>query len=118
MTTRPSGALLTKTLHDMGGFSVEEAETAEEALQKMEGMEFDLVLTDLKLPSMDGLQLITQIVNSKPEILTILVTGHASIDSAVEAIKTRGKRLSDQTLRDGGNAGPCEKGLGGEKTFC
>ena len=83
----PVRSLLTKTLHEMGGFSVEEAETAEEALQKMEGMTFDLVLTDLKLPSMDGLQLITQIVSSKPEILTILVTGHATIDSAVEAMK-------------------------------
>jgi len=79
--------LLTKTLHDVGGFSVEEAASAEDALQKIEGMEFDLVLTDLKLPGMDGLQLITQVVSSKPEILTILVTGHASIDSAVEAIK-------------------------------
>jgi len=79
--------LLTKTLHDVGGYSVEEAASAEDALQKIEGMEFDLVLTDLKLPGMDGLQLITQVVSSKPETLTILVTGHASIDSAVEAIK-------------------------------
>jgi DNA-binding response OmpR family regulator len=84
---KPIRALLAKTLNEMGGFSVEEAETAEEALQKIEGVEFDLVLADLKLPGMDGLQLITQIVNSKPEILTILVTGHGSIDSAVEAIK-------------------------------
>lgn len=80
-------SLLTKTLHDIGGFSVEEAESAEDALQKIEGREFDLVLTDLKLPGMDGLQLITRIVSSRPEILTILVTGHASIDSAVEAMK-------------------------------
>jgi len=83
----PIRALFVKALNEMGGFSVEEAETAEDALQKMGSMEFDLVLADLKLPNMDGLQLITQIVNSKPEILTILVTGHASIDSAVEAMK-------------------------------
>ena len=79
--------LLSKALNEIGGFSVEEAETAEEALQKIESVMFDLVLIDLKLPDMDGLQLITQIVNSKPGILTILLTGHASIDSAVEAMK-------------------------------
>ena len=80
-------SVLVKTLHEIGGFSVEEAESAEDALQKMESRTFDLVLTDLKLPGMDGLQFITRIVSSTPEILTILVTGHATIDSAVEAIK-------------------------------
>jgi DNA-binding response OmpR family regulator len=80
-------ALLTKALNEIDGFSIEEAETGEEALQKIEKVVFDLVLVDFKLPNMDGLQLITQIVNSKPEILTILITGHASIDSAVEAMR-------------------------------
>jgi DNA-binding response OmpR family regulator len=78
---------LSKTLSEVAGFSVEVAETAEEALQKLQGVMFDLVLVDLKLPDMDGLQLITEIVNSKPEILTVLITGHGSSDSAVEAMK-------------------------------
>lgn len=60
---------LSKTFSGLAGFSVEVAETAEEALQKLQGVMFDLVLVDLKLPGMDGLQLITEIVNSKPEIL-------------------------------------------------
>ncbi len=78
---------LSTTLSEVAGFSVEVAETAEEALQKLQGVMFDLVLVDLKLPDMDGLQLITEIVNSKPEILTVLITGHGSSDSAVEAMK-------------------------------
>ena len=78
---------LSKTFSGLAGFSVEVAETAEEALQKLQGVMFDLVLVDLKLPGMDGLQLITEIVNSKPEILTVLITGHGNSDSAVEAIK-------------------------------
>ena len=78
---------LSTMLSEVGSFSVEVAESAEEALQKIQSMMFDLVLVDLKLPDMDGLQLITEIFNSKPEILTVLITGHASIDSAVEAMK-------------------------------
>ena len=61
--------------------------SGEEALQKIEKETFDLVLTDLKMPKMDGLQLITEIAKSKPEILTVLMTGHGTIDSALEAMK-------------------------------
>jgi DNA-binding response OmpR family regulator len=78
---------LSKVLTITGDFSVEVAETAEEALEKIQIKDFDLVLVDLKLPKMDGLQLITEIVNFKPETLTVLITGRASIDSAVEAMK-------------------------------
>jgi len=78
---------LYKALNRMGGFHVEAAETAEEALKKIEKDPFDLVLTDLKMPKMDGLQLVTEIARSKPEILTVLMTGHGSIDSALEAMK-------------------------------
>jgi len=76
-----------RALDEMGGFSVEVAGTAAEALQKIQNGEFDLALVDFKLPDMDGLQLITEIVKSKPTILTILLTGYADIDSAVEAMK-------------------------------
>ena len=78
---------LSRALSEVAGFSVEVAQTAEEALQKLQSVLFDLVLVDLKLPDMDGIQLITEIVNSKPDILTVLITGHASIDSAVEAMR-------------------------------
>jgi DNA-binding response OmpR family regulator len=78
---------LSKVLSEVGGFSVDVAETAEEAHKKIQAAMYDLVLVDLKLPDMDGLQLITEIVTFKPDILTVLITGHASIDSAVEAMK-------------------------------
>jgi DNA-binding response OmpR family regulator len=78
---------LSKMLTEVGGFSVDMAESAEEARQKIRAAMYDLVLVDLKLPDMDGLQLIAEIVTIKPEILTILITGHASIDSALEAMK-------------------------------
>ena len=80
-------AFLSRLLVEMGGYSVEVAESAEEALGKIENAVFDIALIDLKLPRMDGLQLITEIVKSHPQILTILLTGYADIDSAVEAMK-------------------------------
>jgi DNA-binding response OmpR family regulator len=84
---KPFRAVLCKALNELGGFSIEEAESAEEALPWIEKTGFDLVLVDLRLPNMNGLDLITRIVDSKPEILTILMTAHADIDSAVEAMK-------------------------------
>ena len=66
---------------------MELAEDGEEALKKIEQENFDLVLTDLKMPKMDGLQLVAEIAKSKPEILTVLMTGHGTIDSALEAMK-------------------------------
>lgn len=78
---------LSKALSRIAGFHVEMAEDGEEALKKIEEDKLDLILTDLKMPKMDGLKLITEIAKTKPEILTILMTGHGTIDSALEAMK-------------------------------
>ncbi len=80
-------AFLSRALSRLGGFHVELAVSGEEALCKLEKEPFDLVLTDLKMPKMDGLQLIAEIAKSKPETLTIMMTGHGTIDSALEAMK-------------------------------
>jgi signal transduction histidine kinase len=78
---------LNKALSRLGGYHVELAGSGEEALQRIKKTPFDLVLTDLKMPKMDGLQLITEIAKSKPETLTMMMTGHGTIDSALEAMK-------------------------------
>jgi len=78
---------LFKALSTIARFHVELAESGEEALRKLGERNFDLVLTDLKMPGTDGLQLVTEIGKSKPEILTVLMTGHGTIDSALEAMK-------------------------------
>ncbi len=84
---KPIRDFLFEALTQIGGFSVEMAENGEEALKKIEKENFDLVLTDMKMPKMDGLQLITEIAKFKPETLMVLLTGHGSIDSALEAMK-------------------------------
>jgi len=78
---------LSKALTRIAGYHVEMAEDGEDALKKIEQDKLDLILTDLKMPKMDGLKLITEIAKTKPEILTILMTGHGTIDSALEAMK-------------------------------
>jgi signal transduction histidine kinase len=78
---------LSKALTRIAGFHMEMAEDGEDALKKIEQDKLDLILTDLKMPKMDGLKLITEIAKTKPEILTILMTGHGTIDSALEAMK-------------------------------
>ncbi len=79
--------VLSRALTRIAGFHVEVAENAEEALQKIQKERFDLVLTDLKMPGKDGLQLLSEISKTNPDILTVMMTGHGSIDSALEAMK-------------------------------
>src|SRR4030042_1755103 len=78
---------LSKALTRIAGYHVEMAGNGEEALKKIEQDKLDLILTDLRMPKMDGLRLITEIAKTKPEILTILMTGYGTIDSALEAMK-------------------------------
>lgn len=78
---------LLKALSIVGNFEVDSAIDGEDALKKIEQEKFDLVLTDLKMPKIDGIKLIKEISQRKPEILTVLITGHGTIDSAIEAMK-------------------------------
>src|SRR4030043_371350 len=90
-------AFLYKALTRLGGFHVELAETGEEALQKIEKETFDLIMTDLKMPKMDGLQLITKIAKSKPEILTVLMTDQEL--RRVDAMKSEFVSVASHELR-------------------
>ncbi len=77
---------LSQTL-DTLGMPVQTAGDGEEALQKLQESDFSLVLLDLKLPGMDGLEVLRRIRESRPEIQVIMITAHGSIEYAVEAMK-------------------------------
>ena len=79
--------MIKKGLSQMGGFSVEVAQSGLEAIEKMEKDVFDLVLTDLKMPEMDGLELLKTIKGTRPEMMVILMTAFGSIETAVEAMR-------------------------------
>ncbi|HXX36112.1 MAG TPA: sigma-54 dependent transcriptional regulator [Thermodesulfobacteriota bacterium] len=79
--------LIGKGLSQIGGYSVEVAQNGVEAIEKIEKDVFDLVLTDLKMPGMDGIELLKTIKGTRPEVLVILMTAYGTIETAVEAMK-------------------------------
>ena len=83
----PIREMIKKGLSQMGGFNVETAHNGLEAIERVEKDIFDLVLTDLKMPEMDGLELLKNIKGIRPEVLVILMTAYGSIETAVEAMK-------------------------------
>src|SRR4030065_813256 len=79
--------IIRKGLSQMGGFNVEVAQSGSEAIEKIEKDVFDLVLTDLKMAGMDGLELLKNIKGARPEVVVILMTAYGSIETAVEAMR-------------------------------
>jgi DNA-binding NtrC family response regulator len=83
----PLREILQRGLAQMGGFSVEVALNGLEAIEKVEKDIFDLILTDLMMPEMDGMELLKMIKGTRPEMPVIMMTAYGSIDTAVEAMK-------------------------------
>lgn len=69
------------------GYNVQASYNAPEAKSKFKKMDFDLVLTDLRLPDYDGIQLLSDIKAVNPQTQVILMTGYAQVASAVDAMK-------------------------------
>lgn len=69
------------------GYSVTSASNGREALNVLEGYTPDIVITDIKMPEIDGIGLLKQIKKKYPGIAVVFITGYGSIESAVEAMK-------------------------------
>lgn len=71
------------------GWSITVAESGSKALELLERQPVDLVLSDIKMPDMDGLQLAEELRRSHPETPVVLMTGYPSVESAVSALRAR-----------------------------
>ncbi|MDB2606290.1 sigma-54 dependent transcriptional regulator [Zobellia sp.] len=69
------------------GYEVETSFTAPDAKEKFEKTNFDLILTDLRLPDYDGIQLLTDIKKVSPKTQVVVMTGYAEVGTAVNAMK-------------------------------
>src|ERR1043165_182100 len=73
------------------GFHVVQAGTGEEAVTKLSDFAFDILITDLRLPGVDGRQVLDEAFSRYPEIITIVITGFGTVKEAVEITKRGAK---------------------------
>ncbi len=69
------------------GYSITIAENGKQALEKFSADSFDLVLTDVNMPKMNGVELLNALKNKSPQTVAIMMTAYGDIDNAVETIK-------------------------------
>jgi len=81
------------------GFDVSTAETGSSALERLAQRSCDVVMTDLVMEDVNGLELLSRIKNQFPETEVILITGYASIPTAIEAIKKGAYHYIEKPVR-------------------
>ncbi|HXS38244.1 MAG TPA: sigma-54 dependent transcriptional regulator [Flavipsychrobacter sp.] len=69
------------------GFTVDEAADGAEGIKKIKENNYDCVLCDIKMPKMDGIEVLEQAREEKPDIPFIVISGHGNIETAVDAVK-------------------------------
>lgn len=69
------------------GYKIHEAADGEEGLKMFTDNQYDLVLCDIKMPKLDGLEFLERAVAAKPEVPVVMISGHGNIETAVEAVK-------------------------------
>ena len=68
------------------GYTVDIAENGQEAVEKSKASFYDLALVDLRLPDMQGIRLLTEMRETVPKMVKIIITGYPSLENAIEAV--------------------------------
>lgn len=66
---------------------VETAENGYKALEMLQSQDFDVVVLDVKMPGIDGIETLKEIKIKKPEVEVIMLTGHASVESGIQGMQ-------------------------------
>jgi len=69
------------------GYTVETTTNSREALERIKQKLFDVVIVDLKMPQIDGMEFLRRVKQDYPEIMVIMITGYSTVDTAVKAMK-------------------------------
>lgn len=69
------------------GYEVDLADTGQGALDKFRASEFDLLVADLRLPDMDGMDVVQHVREKRPRTNVVIITGYPSVSSAVQAVR-------------------------------
>ncbi len=69
------------------GYKIDEAGDGEEGLKKFKEKTYDVVLCDIKMPKLDGIEFLDKAGESNPDVPVIMISGHGTIETAVEAVK-------------------------------
>lgn len=79
-----------RTLRDIlenEGYSIDDAPDGIEGLKHVKANHYDVILCDIKMPKMDGLEVLDKILESNPDVPVVMISGHGNIDTAVDAIR-------------------------------
>ena len=68
-------------------YDVEEAENGLDGIEKIKDNDYDLVLCDIKMPKMDGVEVLEKAKKIKPEIPFVMISGHGDLDTAVNTMR-------------------------------
>jgi DNA-binding NtrC family response regulator len=82
------------------GYRLEEARNGTEGLARLSASDFDLVITDLRMPDLSGLDLVREGKKTRPEALWVVITAYGSIGNAVEAMRSGASDYLTKPLRD------------------
>lgn len=76
-----------KEILEYEGYTVDEASDGAEGFRMIQEGDYDIVLCDIKMPKMDGMEVLEKAQISNPDVPFIMISGHGTLETAVEAVK-------------------------------
>ena len=103
------GTYLARVLRTRGGFDVTHELDSVGALRCIETAQWDLLLTDIELPGMTGLELLDRVHQLVPDLPVAVLTGHASVDYAVTALRSSAAEFLEKPIARGRTRRPGDR---------